>query len=76
MYCFVTAAAEHTDLSFEALESWKSQGSSVLQKYLQSCKPLCTRNGAFGYIDKRIMLTLWTIIIENAVTLIVGNRHK
>ncbi|CAG7833173.1 unnamed protein product [Allacma fusca] len=77
LHVLITSASEHFSMSVDLLKSCKIQYISPWhQRYMRSCRPLFTTNGGFGFFDKPLLLTLWTIVIHNTVTLMVGHQHE
>jgi hypothetical protein len=71
----LSSVASHYQVSTQVLQCWKSQAHGIyVQKYLRHMRPLYTDNGKFGFIDCKLQLTLLGIIINNSVSLIVGQK--
>ncbi|CAG7816126.1 unnamed protein product [Allacma fusca] len=78
-YCLsllMLSLAEHLEMSEMVLRSWKYQHEPKwFRKFHKSCRPLCTQNGGFGFIDRRICLTLLEIIVSNSTSLIISSQN-
>jgi len=77
---FFTRFAEAHAQSSKVIESWKgvqTRGSRLwFHKYLRSCQPISMRVGGLFQADAELVLTIISIIISNATSLILAYRAE
>ena len=72
--------AELHSLSEESIRSWKigmgKTTSTWFAKFQRSCQPLRINIGNFCYADRTLILTIISIIINNATSLIISYKDQ
>ena len=65
------------ETSREVMTAWKRsqhvQDSLWFRKFLRSCKPIRIPLGSFFYIDRGVVLTIMSIIVNSSASLILAN---
>ena len=62
------------DLSRECLHAWKrSTQDGCFKRSLKSCQPLKMQIGSFYYVDRGMVLTLFSIIVDSTVSLLLSS---
>ena len=74
---FVEASAQVYHVSTDVLDEWRrvnrSQVPLWFNRFLRSCKFLCVPVGSFFYVDRGLVLTIMSIILDNAANLILAD---
>ncbi|CAG7817817.1 unnamed protein product, partial [Allacma fusca] len=65
------------EISSEVLQSWTVMKGSTLwfKKYLRSVKPIRVIIGTFFYADRQIKLTIFSIILNQTLSLLLSISH-
>ena len=66
--------AKFFDLSDGGLQAWKrSSQDGWFKRSLQSCQPLKMQIGSFYYVDRGMVPTLFSIIVQSTVSLLLSS---
>ena len=71
---FLTRLAEVHSTSESAIQTWRQQqkvSSSWFRKFSRSCQPLRVNVGSFCYVDRKLMLTIMSLIVGQTTNLIL-----
>lgn len=67
------AVAEVYDRSGAFLSSWKiHKGNSWFRRFHPSCRPMQVKMGSLFHVDHSMMLTMWDIIVNSTVSLLIS----